>query len=61
MQKSVKRKGCYMFQGIENHTNKFNVVTWRCFNEAGSLIQDGSPIQAGVSRAFVLVEAGGLY
>jgi len=50
-----------MFQGIENHTNKFNVVTWRCFNEAGSLIQDGSPIQAGVSRAFVLVEAGGLY
>ena len=29
--------------------------------EAGSLIQARSPIQAGVSMAFVLIEAGGLY
>jgi len=29
--------------------------------EAGSLIQAGSPIQTGGSRAFVLIEARGLY
>jgi len=29
--------------------------------EARSLIQTGSPTQAGGSRAFVLIEAGGLY
>ena len=40
------------------HNKKFNNLIWQVDDV---LIEDGSPIQAGGSRAFVLIEAGGLY